>query len=291
MRLLFLLLWRNNFTLLFALLLSFCFYLLVVNSKFQSASVLNASNAVVANVEGGMNYVKEYVNLKAYNEQLAKENTRLLNILNASVYNKLSRRDSIKDTLYLQQYIYINAKVINNSVNKRNNYITLDKGSMQGIRPEMGVITGKGLVGIIKQVSPHFCTVMSVLHKDTRISAKFKKNEFFGSLVWNGEDPLFATLKEIDKTVPVKKGDTIITTSFSAVYPSGVLVGLVESSELESGSNFHNIKVRLSTSFNNLNYVYIIDHLLKNEQHELEEATTINDSIAFFNRNGFIYFL
>ena len=277
MRLLFLLLWRNNFTLLFALLLSFCFYLLVVNSKFQSASVLNASNAVVANVEGGMNYVKEYVNLKAYNEQLAKENTRLLNILNASVYNKLSRRDSIKDTLYLQQYIYINAKVINNSVNKRNNYITLDKGSMQGIRPEMGVITGKGLVGIIKQVSPHFCTVMSVLHKDTRISAKFKKNEFFGSLVWNGEDPHFATLKEIDKTVPVKKGDTIITTSFSAVYPSGVLVGLVESSELESGSNFHNIKVRLSTSFNNLNYVYIIDHLLKNEQHELEEATTIND--------------
>ena len=277
MRLLFLLLWRNNFTLLFALLLSFCFYLLVVNSKFQSASVLNASNAVVANVEGGMNYVKEYVNLKAYNEQLAKENTRLLNILNASVYNKLSRRDSIKDTLYLQQYIYINAKVINNSVNKRNNYITLDKGSMQGIKPEMGVITGSGLVGIIKQVSPHFCTVMSVLHKDTRISAKFKKNEFFGSLVWNGEDPHFATLKEIDKTVPVKKGDTIITTTFSAVYPSGIMVGTVESSELESGSNFHNIKVKLSTSFNNLNYVYIIDHLLKNEQHVLEEASTIND--------------
>ena len=277
MRLLFLLLWRNNFTLLFALLLSFCFYLLVVNSKFQSASVLNASNAVVANVEGGMNYVKEYVNLKAYNEQLAKENTRLLNILNASVYNKLSKRDSVKDTLYLQQYIYINAKVINNSVNKRNNYITLDKGSMQGIKPEMGVITGSGLVGIIKQVSPHFCTVMSVLHKDTRISAKFKKNEFFGSLVWNGEDPHFATLKEIDKTVPVKKGDTIITTTFSAVYPSGIMVGTVESSELESGSNFHNIKVKLSTSFNNLNYVYIIDHLLKNEQHVLEEASTIND--------------
>ena len=277
MRLLFLLLWRNNFTLLFALLLSFCFYLLVVNSKFQSASVLNASNAVVANVEGGVNYVKEYVNLKAYNEQLAKENTRLLNILNASVYNKLSKRDSIKDEIYLQQYIYINAKVINNSVNKRNNYITLDKGSMQGIRPEMGVITGSGLVGIIKQVSPHFCTVMSVLHKDTRISAKFKKNEFFGSLVWNGEDPHFATLKEIDKTVPVKKGDTIITTTFSAVYPSGIMVGTVESSELESGSNFHNIKVKLSTSFNNLNYVYIIDHLLKNEQHVLEEASTIND--------------
>ena len=140
MRLLFLLLWRNNFTLLFALLLSFCFYLLVVNSKFQSASVLNASNAVVANVEGGVNYVKEYVNLKAYNEQLAKENTRLLNILNASVYNKLSKRDSIKDEIYLQQYIYINAKVINNSVNKRNNYITPISGLIPCIEPLSSVI-------------------------------------------------------------------------------------------------------------------------------------------------------
>jgi rod shape-determining protein MreC len=277
MRLLFLLLWRNNFTLLFVLLLSFCFYLMVQNSKFQQASVLNASNAVVANTMQGVNYVREYINLKANNEQLAKENANLQNRLKESMYGSSVMRDTIHDTLFLQQYSYITARVINNSINRRNNYLTLDKGSVNGIKPEMGVISSQGIIGIVKQVSPHFCTVMSLLHKDTRVSAKFKKNEFFGSLVWDGEDPHYGTLKEIDKTVPVKRGDTIVTTAFSSIYPSGLMIGTVENSEVESGSHFHNIKVKFSASFQNLSYVYIIDHLLKNEQRSLEEATSQND--------------
>lgn len=277
MRLLFLALWRNNFTLLFLILLSFCFYLLVKNSKFQQASILNASNTTIANVMQGVSFVREYMHLKEYNEKLAMENVMLQNQLKSSMYPVNFKRDFVKDTLYIQQYSYITAKVISNSINKRNNYLTLDKGSDQGIKPEMGVITANGVVGIVKQVSPHFCTVMSVLHKDTRISAKFRKNEFFGSLVWNGEDPNYATLKEIDKTVPVKKGDTIVTTSFSSVYPSGLLIGIVSDAERESGSNFHSIKVKLSASLNNLNYVYVVDNLLKNEKRELEEATEKNE--------------
>lgn len=277
MRLLFLLLWKNNFTLLFILLLSFCFYLMVQNSKFQQASILNASNAVAANTMQAVNYVKEYINLKSNNEQLARENAALYNMLRESRYGSAATIDTVKDTLFVQQYTYMTARVVNNSVNKRNNYLTLDKGSMHGVKPEMGVISSQGIVGIVKQVSPHFCTVMSILHKDTRVSAKFKKNEFFGSLVWDGEDPSYATLKEIDKTVPVKKGDTIVTTSFSSIYPSGFMVGTVAASEVESGSNFHHINVKLSASFLNLNHVYIIDHLLKNEQRGLEEATTQND--------------
>jgi rod shape-determining protein MreC len=278
MRLLFLLLWRNNFTLLFLALLSFCFYLMVQNSYFQKASVLNASNAVVARTMQGVNYVREYINLKASNEQLARENASLQNRLKESMYTGIHTRDTVRDTLHMQQYTFFKARVINNSVNRRNNYLTLDIGSLQGIKPEMGVITSQGIVGIVKQVSPHFCTVMSFLHKDTRISAKFKKSEFFGSLVWEGENPRYATLKEIDKTVPVKKGDTIVTTSFSSIYPSGLMLGVVTDSEVESGSNFHHIKVRLSVSFQNLSYVYIINHLLKNEQRSLEEASTKDDN-------------
>ena len=239
--------------------------------------MLNASNATVAGVQEGVNYVKEYMHLKVYNEQLAKENAMLQNKLIASKYQYITEQNRVIDSALKQEYSYITAKVINNSINKRNNYLTLDKGSANGIKPVMGVIIANGVVGIVKQVSPRFCTVMSILHKDTRISAKIKKNEFFGSLVWNGEDPQSATLREIDKTVPVKKGDTIVTTSFSSIYPSGIFVGIVEESELESGSNFHNIKVRLSTNFNNLNYVYIIDHLFKNEQRELEAATEKNE--------------
>ena len=277
MRLLFLVLWRNNFTLLFLLMLSFCIFLLVKNSKYQQASFFNASNATVAGIMEGVNYVKEYIHLKEYNVQLANENAMLQNKLNAVKNDIKFIRDTVKDTSTAQEYTYITAKVVNNSVNKRNNYLTLDKGSDNSIKPEMGVVTANGLVGIVKQVSPRYCTVMSVLHKDTRISAKIKKNEFFGSLVWNGEDQHYATLKEIDKTVPVKKGDTIVTTAFSSIYPSGIFVGIVEESGVESGSNFHNIKVKLSTSFNNLNYVYIIDHLFKKEQRHLEEATEKNE--------------
>ena len=277
MRLLFLLLWKNNFTLLFVLLLSFCFYLMVQNSKFQQASILNASNTVAANTMQAVNYVKEYINLKSNNAQLARENAALYNMLRESRYGSAANIDTVKDTLFVQQYTYMTARVVNNSVNKRNNYLTLDKGSMHGVKPGDPVISSQGIVGKVKQVSPHFCTVMSVLHKDTRVSAKFKKNEFFGSLVWDGEDPSYATLKEIDKTVPVKKGDTIVTTSFS-FYPSGIMVGTVVESEVESGSNFHHIKVKLSASFLNLSHVYIIDHLLKNEQLGLEEATEQNDN-------------
>ncbi len=277
MRLLFLLLWKNNFTLLFVLLLSFCFYLMVQNSKFQQASILNASNTVAANTMQAVNYVKEYINLKSNNAQLARENAALYNMLRESRYGSAANIDTVKDTVFVQQYTYMTARVVNNSVNKRNNYLTLDKGSMHGVKPGDPVISSQGIVGKVKQVSPHFCTVMSVLHKDTRVSAKFKKNEFFGSLVWDGEDPSYATLKEIDKTVPVKKGDTIVTTSFS-FYPSGIMVGTVVESEVESGSNFHHIKVKLSASFLNLSHVYIIDHLLKNEQLGLEEATEQNDN-------------
>lgn len=278
MRALFLLLWRHNFTLLFVLLLSFCFYLMVQNSKFQRASVLNSSNAVVARTMQGVNYVRMYINLKTNNEQLAKENALLHNKLRESMYGGEIFRDTVQDTLFRQQYTFTTARVISNSVNKRNNYLTLDKGSSHGIKPDDGVINSQGIIGIVKQVSPHFCTVMSLLHKDTKASVKFKKNEFFGSLVWEGDDPHYATLKEIDKTVPVKKGDTIVTTSFSSIYPSGVMVGIVESSKNESGSSFHSINVKLSATFQNLSHVYIIDHLLKDEQRSLEAVTTQNDN-------------
>ena len=270
MRLLFLLLWRNNFTLLFILLQSLCIFLLVQNSKFQHASVLNATNAVVTEVMESVSYVKEYIHLRENNENLSKENALLRTQLKSSFYNQDSLHTSISDSLHIQQYSFITAKVINNTVNYRNNYLTLNKGSLQGVREEMGVITGTGIVGIVKQVSPHYCTVMSVLHKDSRISAMIKRNSFFGSLVWDGIDPAIATLNEIDKTVPVRKGDTIVTTSYSSIFPAGIMLGTVVEARVKPGSNFHEIRVRLSSRFENLSFVYVIDNLLKNEQDALE---------------------
>jgi rod shape-determining protein MreC len=148
---------------------------------------------------------------------------------------------------------------------------------MQGVKPEMGVITSQGVVGIIKNVSAHYCTVMSMLHKDMRISAKFKNNNYFGSLAWEGTDPTVAVLKDIAKHVVFKTGDTVVTTSYSAVFPENILIGTVASADIKPGENFYNIKIKLSTNFSNLTYVYVVDNVLKSEQRKLEEATVNND--------------
>jgi rod shape-determining protein MreC len=273
MRLLLLLLWRNNFTIVFLLLQGLSFFLLIENNKYQNASILNATNSVVTKTTEGVNYVREYIHLRENNQFLAEENARLRATLKESAYESDTTRTTVNDTVLKQQYTYITAKVINNSINRRNNYLTLNRGSLQGIKPEMGVIASNGIVGIVKQVSQNYCTVMSLLHKDSRISAKIKSNNFFGSLVWNGEDPKIASLNEIDKTVPVKVGDTIVTTSFSSVFPADIIVGVVSSKELRKGSNFHDIRVRLMTRFDNLTYVYVVDNLMKQEQRQLEEQS------------------
>lgn len=277
MKALFNLLWRNNFTLVFIALEAYCFYLLVQNNKFQNASTLNAANAVVAKSMEGVNYIKEYIHLKDDNAALAEENSRLRNSLKNAMYETDTLKNLVSDSASHQQYSYITAKVINNSVNRRNNYITLNKGSLQGIKPEMGVICSDGIVGIVKQVSPHFCTVMSMLHKDSRISAKIKRNDFFGSLIWEGGSPFFASLKEIDKTVPVHKGDTIITTAYSSIFPAGIMIGRVTNSRVAAGSNFHDIEVILSTQFQKLSHVYIVNNILKEEQRTLEENIKPDD--------------
>ena len=163
------------------------------------------------------------------------------------------------------------AKVINNSTNRRNNYLTLNKGSKQGVKPEMGVICSDGIVGIVKDVSEHYCSVISFLHKDSRFSARIKKNGYIGSMVWNGYDETHGTLNDIAKHVKVSKGDTIVTSSYSAIFPDGVFIGIVDEVTSTGGNNFQDITVKLSTPFGKLSYVYIISNLYKDEQKALEE--------------------
>ena len=277
MRSLFLLLWRNNFTLLFVLLWSLSFILIVRNNNFQQVSVFNSTNKVVASVLEAVNYVKEYINLKENNASLARENSNLKSLLPNTWYENNALRTMVNDTLKSQQYTYITARVVNNSINRRSNYITLDKGSKQGIQKDMGVISSAGVVGIVKDVSDHYCTVMSVLHKNTRISTRFKNNNYFGSLVWDGNDSREATLLEVAKHVKFKTGDTLVTTVYSAIFPEGVMVGVVKKSELKAGDNFYKITVSLSTNFGNLSHVYIVDNLLKQEQRTLESNTVSKD--------------
>lgn len=277
MRNLFLFLWRNNFTLMFLFLESICVYLLVKNNSYQSASYFNATNKVVISVNESVNYVKEYLNLRSNNEYLTKENALLRNQLSELTGFNPASSIAITDTFHHQQYSYVPAKIINNTVNRRNNFLTLNRGFNDSIRNEMAVISSNGIIGIVKDVSPHFCTVMSVLHKDMKVSVRFKKNNYFGSLVWNGGEPRIATLLDIAKHVTFTKGDTIVTTAYSSIFPEGIMVGTVANSAVKSGDNFYTIDVLLSTNFNNVSSAYVVRNLYKEEQKKLE-ATQAHDN-------------
>jgi rod shape-determining protein MreC len=215
--------------------------------------------------------ITEYLNLRESNQRLAKENVRLNNILQQAY-----KADDIffykqDDTLNKQRYYLTSAKVINNSVNKKHNFITLNKGSEQGLTQDMAVISSDGVVGVIFDVSRYYATVISLLNTNLKISAKLKKNDYFGSLVWEGKDYRHAILNEIPYHVVIERGDTIVTSSYSAIFPEGILIGTIEDFKIKGG-NFYEIIVALSTDFKHLTYVSAVSNLKKEEQKELEDA-------------------
>lgn len=274
MKTLFLFLWRFKYFILFLLTEAFCFYLIFRNNNFHHSAFVNSSNAVAATVSETVTSAKEYVNLRKVNNDLALENSKLRSMLPATYYADSAESKSISDSAHHQQYSFLTGKVINNSVNRRNNYLTLNIGSLQGIKPEMGVICSEGLVGIVKDTSKHFCSVMSFLHKDSKISAKLKKSGYIGSLVWDGYDANHASLKDIALHVQFAKGDTIVTSSYSSIFPEDIMIGRIEDFETKAGDNFYDITIRLSTDFSKLSYVYVVNNLLKDEQQTLEQLQT-----------------
>ncbi len=269
MRNLFQLLWRYHFLILFLLLELGSFVLVVRNNNFQQTTFVNSANVVTGTFYNWLSSAKTYIHLKKTNANLAAENAHLLSLLPDTTNIHLAPT-TIKNDTYHQQYEYISAHVINNSINRRNNYLTLNVGTVDGVRPEMGVICGNGVVGKVKNVSEHFCTVMSVLHNESKVSAKFKKNNYYGSLVWEGGSSEYATLNDIALHVPVAVGDSIITTSYSPLYPEGIMVGIVSHFDRKPGQNFYSIKVKLATDFSALTYVYVVLNKFKMEQEKLE---------------------
>ena len=272
MRSLFLFLWKYNFFLLFLFMESLCVYLVIRNNNFQHASVLNSANKMAASIQSVVSSITEYINLRTENDALARENSALRTYIPDATYLDSVQRRFVNDTLYKQQYTFMTARVINNSINRRNNYLTLNKGSKHGVVPGKGVVCSGGIVGIVKDVSENFCTVRSFLHKDVIVTARFKKNGFFGPMVWEGFDPSSGSFKEIARHVNVQKGDTVITSSFSGIFPEGILIGTVSEVDKNTSDNFYYIKVRLSTQFGSLSHVYIVTNLLKEEQSQLESA-------------------
>lgn len=163
------------------------------------------------------------------------------------------------------RYRFIPAEVINNSVSRQNNFITLNKGRKDGVKPEMGIVGPTGIVGIITKVSDHYSTGPTVLNRRWRVSAKIKGSNYFGSLVWDGLSSRTAQLNEIPYHVELAAGDTIITSGYSSVFPEGIMIGQIKRFDIGSGDNFYEIDVRLSTNFNTLTYVEVVQDKDANE--------------------------
>lgn len=262
-------LYRYHFFIVFLVLETIAFTMIIQYNKFQKA----AFSGFVENISGSLNEkisaFTEYFTLVETNRKLALENEILKNRL-----QRVYRSDDLfffgeEDTVYRQKYFYTSARVVNNSIHKMYNFITLDKGREQGIRPEMGVVSPDGVVGITVGVSENYTSVMSVLNKNFHLSVRLKKNNYFGTLTWEGKDYRHATLTEIPHHVDIRKGDTVITSGYSAIFPEGIPVGIVENATLKEAS-FYQANILLFTDFKHLVYVDIIGNLQKEEQRTLE---------------------
>jgi rod shape-determining protein MreC len=248
--------------------------MIVNNTYYQRAIIIKTSNRITGSVNKSFNTISEYFFLRKTNKLLADENARLHNLMKDAYMGRDVTTFTRNDTIYLQQYQYISAKVIGNSVNKRNNYLLLNKGWRHGIQSEMAVISSQGVVGIVKDASDNFCSVMSVLNSQSHISAKIKKNNQTGTVIWDGPDYRFGTLKDIPGHVLVDIGDSIVSSGYSQIFPEGIMVGIITDYSLVEGNNFYIIQIKFSVDYNQLCYVEVVKDLLKKEKQTLENVSS-----------------
>ncbi len=266
MRNLFQLLLKYNAVFIFIFLEIFCFYLIIKFNEEQAgifSATTTAFNGIFYNVKDD---VSKHFSLEEENDKLAEDNTLLFARLEESKFNNIIE----SDTSYQQQYTYTSARVVNNSTNRSNNYLTINRGKKHGIKKHTGVIGGNGLVGIVLATSEHFSTIMSLLHQQTKISVAIKNKNYFGSLVWNGKNSRHMELEAISRDAEILVGDTIVTSGYSSIFPGGIMVGLVNEVDNVEGSSFHEINVELSQNLNNIRYCYVVSNLLQEEQTALE---------------------
>jgi rod shape-determining protein MreC len=243
------------------------------NMSQEKTAFISSANRTVGSIYDYTNRWMSYWNLSSLNDALAKENALLKMRLPESQFSNLSDTGTVFNEFDELRYQYTEAVVINNSVSRNNNYITLNRGSKHGVKLQSAVLngTGEGVVGVIVAVSSHFSTAMSVLHQESRISAKIKRNGFFGSAVWNGKDSRRLFLDAIPKHAKIMKGDSVVTSGYSTIFPEGIFIGTIDTFSNQTGTNFYEIGVSLSVDLNSLQYVYIVDDMMKNELKQLEE--------------------
>lgn len=237
--------------------------------------MISSANFLTGGVYEQLNSVNEYFNLKSENERLAFENARMKAILfNQKDSTKIPEFDSIQGVRKINIFV---SKVIHNSYNVPENYLTINSGERDGIKTDMGVINDLGIIGIVEKTSTNYATVQSILNVKSQINAKVKKSNHFGTLVWNGKSTGFAQLIDIPRLASVRKGDTIVTGGQSDIFPININIGTVDKIYIDNETNYYTLDVRLFNDMTNLGHVYIIKAKDREEVLELEAETTKNE--------------
>ncbi|ARK10041.1 rod shape-determining protein MreC [Fibrivirga algicola] len=262
----------RNF-ILFVLLEVLCFYFIINTNNYWSASFFNTSNRYAAQMLAWSNTAHEYTNLRQVNSDLAAENLRLRTQLTARQQERslLSPPLYKADSIFATRFEFTVGKVINNTTTLANNYLTIDKGTADGVKPGMGVISPTGVVGRVRFCNEHFSVITSILHSEFRVSARLVRSNEIGTARWMGSDPTRMDLLDISRYKPVSKGDSVVTSDQNSVFPPGILIGRVRSIGVQANQTFHDLTIDLSTNFGNLSYVYIVQNNLAAEQSQLEK--------------------
>ncbi|MHA3789784.1 rod shape-determining protein MreC [Flavobacterium hauense] len=265
-------LFKNSILLLFLLLLGISLTLTIQSHSYHRSRAVTSANAISGYVYEQVNTVEEYLNLKEQNEALAGENARLKRLLFNTQDTTNTPPVNIPEAM--GNFAVIQSKVIRNSYSVHENYFTINSGRNQGIKPDMGVVSSLGVVGIVENTSGNYATVISILNLKFKLDAKIKKNNHFGTLTWNGKNTGFAQLIDVPRLATVQKGDTIVTGAESKIFPENIPIGTIDKVYMDKKTNYYTLEVRLFNDMTSLGHVYVIENKDRDEIIKLEEETT-----------------
>lgn len=266
--------YRAFFT--FVVLEVFCYWLIIQNNQYQGAKFFNSSNTIVASINNFSQSIRDYFLLSDVNRTLAEENAMLRKEVEHQKQQITNNYQiSYSDSVLSNRFEFISAKVVNNQVDRFKNFITINKGEVDGVMPGMAVISPLGAVGKVKKVSEHYSVVTSILHIDYMISGVLKESNHFGTVQWNGKDPNFTKFNFIPRHVKPAVGDTVVTSGFNAIFPEGIMIGTISEVELSPEALTYDLTLVLSQDFRKLSYVSVVKSNLKAEQDKLEEEVEV----------------
>lgn len=249
---------RNKTFLLFALLLFISMLLTIQSHNYHRSRFINSANFLSGGIFNASNNVSDYFGLRDQNKILQEENNQLKSILYNTEGNNIST--DIDRNHFYKHYRFSAAQIIRNSYAVSNNILLINKGQNDSIKQDFGVVSSKGIIGIIENTNAKYATVLSILNTTSSISGQLKKTNHFGSIKWDGKSPNFIQLSEIPKIAPVAQGDTIVTSGRSAIFPKGIPVGVISDYKLDTAENYYEIEVALFNDMTNIEHVYIIEN-------------------------------